>query len=691
MARLFPNQPAGSVSPETAKVLHALRRVPGEGLLVWIALPLDSAWRPALMTVHRQESCHLIAISAMAEAQLDTILHGDLFAGNEKRVAPAELERLTREQLNAFRQSALAAAEAEHDGALIPIFPVVAFPNAPQALLDKIVSMGAITDCQLWGRETIRTDTLFRRIESAAVDHPALPDAVLSALRAKFAPEISIPESFATRVQEKPKRGGNPKLTGFLLDLDQEFLAKEDLTFSTEADAAVREMRLRLVTGVAGSGKSLILLYRAMLQARLHPKARILVLTHNKPLNGELRERFRRLCLSSGARWATFYQWCHSFAGARWNIIRPWEAETMLRNLASENPALSRLPLKFLSEEIDWIRDQGLSSRAEYLTVIRLGRKRPLQDEHRNAVFSLLEKYRAELDRRDLEDWAGVGAAVWKQVQRGEIIPPVYDFIFIDEAQFFAPTWFHLVKRCVRPETGQLFLAADPTQGFLGRRQSWSAIGLDVRGQSARLRRCYRNTRDILEFATAFYTSRLASDEEEINLPEPADIAQSTSGEAPRFLHVDSPQGERSQVANEIAAALRDGANPGHFLVLQNESALVAPFVETLNKAVGQPIARDLQDRPHWSTGVRVCSLNAATGLESPVVFLCGMDGLLEKEGALGLARDEKSELVRDNTRRIYMAMTRASRKLIVTYRRLATRRCLQACADGQVTSSHPP
>src|ERR1700693_1893041 len=47
-------------------------------------------------------------------------------------------------------------------------------------------------------------------------------------------------------------------------------------------------------------------------------------------------------------------------------------------------------------------------------------------------------KISGELDRRDLEDWAAVAAAVWKQVQRGEIIPPVYDFIFIDEAQFFA-------------------------------------------------------------------------------------------------------------------------------------------------------------------------------------------------------------------------------------------------------------
>jgi len=93
----------------------------------------------------------------------------------------------------------------------------------------------------------------------------------------------------------------------------------------------------------------------------------------------------------------------HNFAGARWNIIRLWEAETMLRNLASADSVLSRLPLNFLSEEIDWIRDRDLSSRAEYLALTR-GRKRPLQNEHRNAVFSLLEKYRAELDRHDLEN-----------------------------------------------------------------------------------------------------------------------------------------------------------------------------------------------------------------------------------------------------------------------------------------------
>jgi len=677
MARLFPNKPAGNIRPETARVLHALRRTPGEDLLVWIALPIDPEWRPSLMAIHRGESCHLIAVSTLSEAQAETILHGDLFAGSDK-APPGDLERETRVRLRAFRAGALGAADAEDDGARFPVVPVVAFPNVPQAVLDEIARRDSIKDCELWGREMIRAEPLLRRMESAAGNRPPLSAALIDALREKFCPEIGISESLLASVQEKPERSFGAKLTGFLLDLDQESLVKEDLAFSPEADATLRETKARLVTGVAGSGKSLILLYRAMLQAKLHPEASILILTHNRPLNGELRERFRRICPGSAARWMTFYQWCHDFSGARWEIVKPWEREAILRELIEADPALRRLPLSFLDEEIDWIRDQGISSRDQYAGVARLGRKRPLQDDGRGAVFSLLERYRAELDRRGLEDWPGAAASVWRGLELQRIKPPIYDFVFIDEAQFFAPTWFHIVKHCVRPESGQIFLAADPTQGFLGRRQSWAASGLDVRGHSARLRRCYRNTRDILELATAFYRSRLPVEEEDINLPEPAEIALLAPGEPPQFLVVGDAQGERSRVANEIAAALRAGASPERFLVLQNDSALVAPFIQTLNRIVGYPIARDLKEQSYSSAGVRVSFLNAATGLESPIVFLCGLDGLLEKEDALGLEGDERSELLRDNTRRIYMAMTRASRKLVVTYHRPSTLACLR-------------
>ena len=55
--------------------------------------------------------------------------------------------------------------------------------------------------------------------------------------------------------------------------------------------------------------------------------------------------------------------------------------------------------------------------------------------------------------------------------------PQDYDVVLVDEAQFFAPVWFEIVQTLVRPQSGHLFLAADPTQGFLRQGVSWKSLG----------------------------------------------------------------------------------------------------------------------------------------------------------------------------------------------------------------------
>ncbi len=428
-----------------------------------------------------------------------------------------------------------------------------------------------------------------------------------------------------------------------------------------------------------------------MLQADLQPGARILVLTYNRPLSGELRDRFSRLCPRAAVEWSTFYQWCREFSGARWEIIKPWERETLIRELISKDASLSRLPEDFIAEEVDWIRDQAIVTRQEYLDVPRLGRKRPLNDDQRNAVFTLLVAYCRELKRRGLDDWTGAASSVWRQVDRGLLSTPLYDSILVDEAQFFAPTWLRLIRKAVRPSSGQLFLAADPTQGFLKRRQSWLSSGLNVRGNSARLLRCYRNTSAILEFAGNFYRNRIPAEEQEINLPTAEEFKSLESGEAPQLIRVDSAQGECARVVNEIVAALGLGANPEHFLVLQSDSTMVESFIKLINRSFKQPIARDLKDYTTASSGmVKVSSLNAATGLECPVVSLCGLDSLLEREEAIGLDGDQKHELIRDNTRRIYMGITRASQKLVITCRSLSTQAAFKSSRNHQLPQVTP-
>jgi superfamily I DNA/RNA helicase len=65
---------------------------------------------------------------------------------------------------------------------------------------------------------------------------------------------------------------------------------------------------------------------------------------------------------------------------------------------------------------------------------------------------------------------------------------------------------------------------------------------------------------------------------------------------------------------------------------------------------------------------VRVTTLNAGAGLESPLVFLVGLRTLFEEEQSLRLGDDERQALIEAHTRKVFMAATRAGQRLVFTY-----------------------
>jgi superfamily I DNA and RNA helicase len=82
------------------------------------------------------------------------------------------------------------------------------------------------------------------------------------------------------------------------------------------------DFRLNIINGVAGSGKTLILLYRLRLLYHLYPKKRFLVLTHNRPLSRDMESRFSRLEgeLPENIEWHTFNAWCYH----HWPVQPQW-------------------------------------------------------------------------------------------------------------------------------------------------------------------------------------------------------------------------------------------------------------------------------------------------------------------------------------------------------------------------------
>lgn len=523
-------------------------------------------------------------------------------------------------------------------------------PQWPEASLRRSWPGLMLDGVRLAGRESCSQG----RLEDLIAKLPASTagEADLLLLRAFLAPETLIQPPPTPAERRRQTREQQLSLLPQLLDYDQDLCAKMDLWLPDEGRETAENFALRLVTGAAGTGKSVVLVHRAAMLRQFHPEARIAVLTHNRALRADLEGRYQRMSGSGGVEFLTFYGWLGKRFVSRAKIVKDEEAAGLL-------PMSDLFTQQFLRDEFDWIHDHGLSSLDEYLAAERTGRTKGLREPHRRALFALLVEYRQRLDVRGLTDWSRRAFDALTMKPSG----PLYDFILVDEAQFFARVWLLLIRRALSPG-GHLFLCADPAQGFLDRGQSWREAGLEVKGRSHVLKRPYRNTRQILNFATARYEQYVMGNEEAPRLQETTNFALS-EGPEPAEITVASPQDEIVTVIRQAQQLMEGGAPPRDLLILcarrrqvqDIEKRLIAA---DLTPAVLNAPAAERQDR------ILIGTMDSATGLERPIVILCGMREFSNHEENPALPEDERRRHRRLNASRLYMACTRAMKRLVI-------------------------
>lgn len=653
MAHILPDTPPQSIPKEVLRVFRALKSLPDQ-YYIWHHLAPWQVDAPDFLIIDRQGKALLVKISAATEEQ--TNVAAEMLLLQEERAPIGKEETIL---LNCFLQSLCLPKS-------LKVETLVVFPN----IHDKQVQVSRLVreegDAQWVGREILQPES--QTMWDAFFPAQPLDGIWLEKLRQRFTPEVVIPPDMTVRlVVDRRLEAG---LTDYLLDYDQERAVKMDLELPSDDQTLPSDLRLNIINGVAGSGKTLILLYRLRLLYQFYPNKRFLVLTHNRPLSHDMQGRFTRLVgkAPENIEWRTFNAWCyHQWPqtpgwieplnmAARKNLIDGiWQAHL-------QNTAISA---QMFQSEVDWLKDQPPMSRKEYLSVDRRGRGFRLNEEQRRHVFDTLMDYQTVLKNRRVLDWGDVPRMLWKFVASGEAKLPEYNFILVDEAQFFAPLWMQLIRKALDPHNGHLFLVADPTQGFLGRGASWKSLGLDARGHTYHLRRSYRTTREIMEFATLFYRLRLANeDDEDILVP---DLLNMPNGAFPQILTLSSPQDEVARVANEVASLVKQGFPKKHLLLLHTDGTGVRQLIQAIEDRLGKNSAMDPKDT-FPGEYVRVTTINAGAGLESQIVFLIGLRQLFEEEQSLRLSDEERETLIRDNTRKLYMAATRAGQRLVLTY-----------------------
>ncbi|WP_458379380.1 DEAD/DEAH box helicase [Pseudomonas chlororaphis] len=255
-------------------------------------------------------------------------------------------------------------------------------------------------------------------------------------------------------------------------------------------------------------------------------------------------------------------------------------------------------------------------------------------------------------------------------VDRGQIPRAQYAAVLIDEGHDFQPEWFKLVVQMIDPESNSLLVLYDDAQsiyrgksGKSGMDFSFASVGIQAQGRTTILRLNYRNTVEVLSVARAFAIELLtARDAAEDGVPIVAPQSAGRRGAFPELLRCDSDWQEYHCIVERIRDEQGQGRALDDMAVIYRSTAQAQRIERALNEA-GIAFASGQSAKGRGALygsedAVKIVSMHSSKGLEFGLVLIPSL-GEMPKKG-----EDEA-----DEARLLYVAMTRAIDRLVMTYR----------------------
>lgn len=481
----------------------------------------------------------------------------------------------------------------------VPVAYFVAFPNISQAEfrargLDQLMSVGQV----LFQEDLHKNGIPFQKRYEKAL--PSLPAALSQeqqqAITAALLPDIAIP--IGSRLISE--QAG-------IVNLDQEVIDTYNLSLDQEQIAKSLGEGPRLLRGIAGTGKTLIMLYRAKLLAANDPegKLRILILCWNISLANYMRQAFERLNIQAEGKQVVikhFADFCRGF------LKRPLNEEF-------DDPAFTQALLRVQvsqAEQYDAIYiDEAQDFRKEWIEFLYHHLLRGTEPAARNLLIAADDAQR---------------------------IYPKRDF-----------SWSDLAEAEETPRLRQ--------QGQF----KWSSIGIPMRGRTKILKTIYRNSARVWIFA-AF----LLGDEASYVQKSAEKVRFSAKGGFdPQLVECTDPMAQIEEAVKIIKRVTSAGYAARNILILyRHRTAAGFSWVETLltrlerENIPHQWIAEGQETKStfEWEANtVKISTVHSAKGMDSPIVIVLGAETFVEKPD-------------QDETRLMYVALTRAREFLVVLH-----------------------
>lgn len=418
------------------------------------------------------------------------------------------------------------------------------------------------------------------------------------------------------------------------------------------------------IRGAAGTGKTVVGLHRAAYLAKSKP-GKILVTTYVRSLPAVLQTLLHRMAPEVSDR-VEFVN-AHAFAkrilaerGIRC-IIDTKKADAAFdaswREVGLPGP-LGKLDqsTRYWRDEIDHvIKGRGITQFDGYADLARTGRRRRLTNDQRREVWRLFLRYDARIRAAGIHDFSDSILLAEKSLREQPL--DRYSAVIVDEAQDLSSSMIRMLNHLVGDAPDGLTLIGDGRQTIYPGGYTLAEIGISLAGRGVVMDTNYRNTAEILAFASTMIAGDEYTDIEGPNTADAANVVTRT-GSAPvvtqfttRAAHDASLIARIRRVAEEISTEIADVA------VLALDGFGVAAALAALGTAGIPATELDKYDGTPVAA-VKVGTVKRAKGLEFKQVLVAAVPGrLVSGRPPLDPAALEKYELQR---RELYVAMTRA-------------------------------
>jgi superfamily I DNA/RNA helicase len=433
-----------------------------------------------------------------------------------------------------------------------------------------------------------------------------------------------------------------------------------------------------VVLGTAGSGKTTLAIHRAAyLAKRTKTKQKVLLVTFNKSLvtylNSISDSNLYKVDVRNYHWFARGYLEYKGMLG--WNVIVPsmdfnkenkkltfvkMAIDEIIKEIGN-NATLSRAPEVFY-EEICWIQKMGINTIDEYNDAERIGRSGTrINRDKRKYFFDVYKRYLEIREKNSYKyDWDDIAQTVRDELINDEE-ERMYKHIIIDEGQDLSPVMLQSLALAI-PKDGSVTFFGDVAQQIYGGRISWRNAGLQVtRNEIWKFDQNYRNSKEIADLAIAISKQPFFNQSTDLVTPQ----QPKASGPKPVLINFSDEEKELNWVINSVPAL----AKTETVAILVRTRALVKKIrgMLTKNGTSYQELDRDLTT---WdsSPGISIGTYHSAKGLEFDTVMVPFCNSVRIPDEDKIAALEDRNEALSEDVKLIYVAVTRAKRRLVLSY-----------------------